>query len=154
MEMRFPMKCFACGQRSVRYETVPLYQVEIEYDGRHYPVEVSNLEVLRCEQCKAITLDDRANVLVSAAFRRRAELLAPEQIRAGREQVGLTQEQLARYLGVAGSTLSRWETGTQIQQRSMNNLLKVFFGCRDARAVLGYADSPSGTTSELLTQTP
>jgi putative zinc finger/helix-turn-helix YgiT family protein len=62
---------------------------------------------------------------VSAAFRREARLLTPEEIREGREKLGLTQKQFANLLGVGEATVSRWETGTQIQQRAMDRFLRV-----------------------------
>ena len=43
------------------------------------------------------------------------------------EALGLTQKQLATRLHLAESTLSRWETGAQIQQRAMDLLLRMFF---------------------------
>src|SRR5207237_5930376 len=48
---------------------------------------------------------------VSNALRAEAGLLTPEQIRRQREELGLTQKQLADALQVGESTLSRWETG-------------------------------------------
>ena len=37
--------------------------------------------------------------------------MAPEEIRQGRERLGLTQKQFANLLGVGEATVSRWETG-------------------------------------------
>ena len=51
----------------------------------------------------------------------------PVLSREQRKALSLTQEQLAVRLGVAQETLSRWETGAQIQQRSLDNLLRLFF---------------------------
>jgi DNA-binding transcriptional regulator YiaG len=38
---------------------------------------------------------------------------------------GLTQKQFAHLLGVGEATVSRWETGAQIQQRAMDRFLRV-----------------------------
>lgn len=38
--------------------------------------------------------------------------ITPAEIRAGRDQVGLTQEQLAGLIGSNTSTVHRWEAGT------------------------------------------
>jgi putative zinc finger/helix-turn-helix YgiT family protein len=75
--------------------------------------------------CQAVSIDDEADRQISAAFRREARLLAPEEIREGREKLGLTQKQFANLLGVCEATVSRWETGAQIQQRAMDWFLRV-----------------------------
>lgn len=54
---------------------------------------------------------------ISPSLRRkrdaRRELPLPISRRAVREQVGLTQQDLARELGVRPSTISRWESGVR-----------------------------------------
>jgi len=37
---------------------------------------------------------------------------------------------------VAVASLSRWETGGQIQQRALDRLLRLYFGCEQVRTVL------------------
>jgi putative zinc finger/helix-turn-helix YgiT family protein len=53
------------------------------------------------------------------------ELLSTEDIRQGRDRLGLTQKQFANLLGVGEATVSRWETGAQIQQRAMDRFVRV-----------------------------
>jgi hypothetical protein len=50
------------------------------------------------------------------------------------------------YLQIADATLSRWETGAQIQQRSMDRLLRGFFFVPEFRRFLG-APHPGSTAS-------
>ena len=66
-------------------------------------------------------------------LRSHAGLLHNKEIRARREALGLTQKALAGYLQVAEATLSRWETGAQIQQRAMDAFLRSFFESAHAR---------------------
>jgi len=106
--------------------TVP-YATTIEHDGRAYQVEIPDLTVPQCPHCQVISLDDEADRQISAAFRRVAHLLTPEEIRQGRETLSLTQKQFASLLGVGEATVSRWETGAQIQQRAMDRFLRVCF---------------------------
>jgi len=115
---------------------LPSYEAELEHDGRTYKVALENLNVLRCETCGAIILDDQANERISQALRRQARLLTPEEIHANRQALSLTQKQLAGSLGIAEATLSRWETGAQIQQRAFDRFLRVFFLFPSVRAVL------------------
>jgi transcriptional regulator with XRE-family HTH domain len=79
---------------------------------------------------------DSANRAVSDALRRAAGLLTPGQIRTNREALGLTQKQLAGLLGLADATVSRWETGAQIQQRSLDRFQRVFFAFEEVRVAL------------------
>lgn len=120
----FPKRCGKCGQQAMRLASVA-YSATIEHDGRAYRVEMPALSVPQCGNCKAISIDDEADQQISAAFRREARLLAPEEIRQGRETLGLTQKQFANLLGVGEATVSRWETGAQIQQRAMDRFLRV-----------------------------
>jgi transcriptional regulator with XRE-family HTH domain len=48
----------------------------------------------------------------------------------------LSQKDLAERLGVAEATISRWETGAQIQSRALDNLLRVYFAVPEVRSVL------------------
>jgi putative zinc finger/helix-turn-helix YgiT family protein len=127
------------------------YSVEMDHDGRSYTITIPQLEVLECESCKNRVLTDDAHKRIANALRREASLLTPEEIRASRETLGLTQKQLATYLKVAESTVSRWETGGQIQQRAMDLLLRLFFGLHEVRLALssGANLAQLGTTVNL-----
>jgi len=120
----YPKRCGKCGQPAIQLATVP-YVTTIEHDGRAYRVEIPALTVPQCANCQSISIDDEADRQISAAFRRKAGLLAPEEIRQGRERLGLTQKQFANLLGVGEATVSRWETGAQIQQRALDRFLRV-----------------------------
>ena len=131
----YPKRCGKCGQKAMRLATVP-FATTIEHDGRSYRVELPTLTVPQCGNCHAISIDEEADQQISAAFRREARLLAPEEIRQGRDRLGLTQKQFANLLGVGEATVSRWETGAQIQQRAMDRFLRVCFGSPAAVALL------------------
>jgi len=66
-------------------------------------------------------------------------LLTSEEIRQNRNRLGLNQEQLAGLLGIAPETLSRWETGVQRQQRSLDRFLRIVFGDNNVRNILACA---------------
>jgi len=133
----FPWKCGNCRERAINAATLPTYVAELEHDGRKYRVTVADLQVARCDNCGTIMLDDSANRRLSDALRTEVGLLHPAEIRAQRESLGLTQKALSGLLHVAEATLSRWETGAQIQQRAMDAFLRVFFQSSDARRILG-----------------
>jgi putative zinc finger/helix-turn-helix YgiT family protein len=131
----FPWKCGTCRQHGL-VPAVLDYQVELTHDGRAHELNLPALHVFRCEKCGAIVLDDEADKKISDALREAAGLLAPEEIRRGREKLGLTQKQLAHYLQVGEETLARWETGGQIQSRAMDRLLRIYFQVPEARHFL------------------
>jgi len=59
------------------------------------------------------------------AYRSRYDLLSPDEIRSIRERHHLTQAQLARLLRLGGKTISRWESGRNIQTAAMDVLLRL-----------------------------
>jgi putative zinc finger/helix-turn-helix YgiT family protein len=112
------------------------FSTKVSHDGRQYDVEIPSLVVPKCSNCGNISLDEEANRAIDAAFRRQAKLLTPEEIRSGRERFNLSQQEFADLLGVSVSTLSRWETGTQIQQRVLNDYIKAFVDLPELRGYL------------------
>jgi hypothetical protein len=78
----FPWKCFRCGERTMLPEEMD-YTTEIDHDGRTYQVRVPALRTPRCQNpnCRTILLTTEANRAITAAFRRAAGLLEPEEIR-------------------------------------------------------------------------
>jgi putative zinc finger/helix-turn-helix YgiT family protein len=131
----FPWKCGRCRQREV-YPIEEKYTTEIVHDGRSYLVTLPSLRRFRCRNCGEVVLDTEASKQISEAFRRQAGLLTPEEIRQNRKKLGLTQEEMAERLGIAEATLSRWENGWQIQQRSLDKLMRLFFELPEARQFL------------------
>ncbi len=132
-----PRKCMYCRKNQVVPTVLPSHVEEIEHDGRKYSVSVANFRVLQCQNCRELVLDDSADEILTEALRNEAGLLAPSEIRRERESLGCTQQQLADYLRISMYTLSRWETGAQIQQRAMDAFLRVFFQSAEARSILG-----------------
>ncbi|MBI1899629.1 MAG: type II toxin-antitoxin system MqsA family antitoxin [Planctomycetia bacterium] len=149
----YPWKCGRCRKRAVN-PAVREYSTEAEHDGRAYVVTVRDLVVSRCDNCGAIVLDDDANRRISDALRGQIGVLTPAEIRANREKLDLTQKQLASVLGIAESTLSRWETGAQIQQRALDKLLRLYFGSGQVREMLAGVQQRSLLGAETGTGAP
>jgi putative zinc finger/helix-turn-helix YgiT family protein len=112
------------------------YSMEMDHDGRPYMVEVKGLPLLRCDQCGAKLLPDSSLEIMENELRRMAGLLMPAEITKHRERLSLSQKEFAWLLGIAPATVSRWETGGQIQQRAMNDFMNVVFNVREAREFL------------------
>ncbi|MFO0811228.1 MAG: helix-turn-helix domain-containing protein [Gemmataceae bacterium] len=130
----FSKKCGQCGERAVALARLDAYETTVEHDGRTYAVRIPDFVVPQCANCGTVVLDHDANDRIDTAFREAAGLLTPEEIRSNRTSLGLTQQALADALRVSVSTLSRWETGGQIQQRSLDLLMRLYFELPEVRS--------------------
>lgn len=109
-------------------------------------IEVDS-EYFRCTSCNEDFENTRGYDSHDAAYReyrRRRNLLQPEEIQAWRKGYGLTQREVSRLLGWGGVTLSRYETGalqTEAHERMLrlamepHNLLKLIVDSSDVLTV-------------------
>ena len=113
------------------------YSIRIDHDGKKYDVQIPDLSTPKCDNCGELSIDEQASDQIDKAFRLAANLLTPEEIRGGRLQAGFKQQQeFAQCFGIGVSTLSRWETGAQVQQRFHDGMLRAFFAVADMRMFL------------------
>jgi len=114
-------------QSTLRY---PVNGEEIAVRGaRHLNCSKCGETVLRRHEARALR-ENAQNV-----YRTRHRLLSPTDIRAIRERVDLTQAEMARILRLGGNTLSRWESGRNVQSGAMDALLRII---RDLPESLAY----------------
>jgi putative zinc finger/helix-turn-helix YgiT family protein len=71
-------------------------------------------------------------------YRTKYGLLAADEIKTLRQDLGLTQAELARLLRLGGNTISRWEAGRNVQSAVMDMLLRLI---RDVPSSLEYLKS-------------
>jgi putative zinc finger/helix-turn-helix YgiT family protein len=135
MNRPYPWKCPNCRERALR-PRVTNYQADIEHDGRVYHIAVKALPVLRCDHCGTQQLPEEAQERLFQELRRQAGLLAPSQITEKRINLGLSQKDFAKLIGVAKETVCRWESGGQIQQRVMNEFMEAVFDVPELRRFL------------------
>lgn len=92
-------------------------------------VVVSSASHLRCPKCGEIVLRftdaKRLQEDAIARYRKRHGLLSAEEIKAIRSQFGLTQAGLAHLLRLGVNTVSRWESGRNVQTASLDVLLRL-----------------------------
>jgi len=86
-------------------------------------------EFYKCGECggEFFTPDQMDSVQrrASAQIREEEGLLKPDEIRAVRDKLGLSQEAFEQLIGVGPKTVGRWERGTVFQNRSTDILLRV-----------------------------
>jgi len=133
-------RCHVCGQRSLRRVEKP-FEYEVSHDGRApVKIRIPDLEVTACmnpdchpeDPGDTIIHDDAAIWRVTVETYRQLGLLTPAEIRAGRERLRLSQQELQELLGLGGNSLSRWENGRVYQSRSSDTLLRVVFEVPEA----------------------
>ena len=145
----FPWRCFKCGARDVQPTLAPSYSVQVKHDGRLHEIELNDIEIPTCQSCGERTLGGNIDDAISQALRSKLKLLSPQQIRQRLGELGLTQKEVARELGVAEATLSRWVAGNVIQSRALDRFLRVYLASPMVRKLLRekQEDADFGATS-------
>jgi putative zinc finger/helix-turn-helix YgiT family protein len=92
-------------------------------------ITVPSASHLKCPKCGEIVLRfqeaKRLHEDASEIYRRKQGLLSADDIRAIRERFNLTQADLARLLRLGANTVSRWESGRNVQTAAMDMLLRL-----------------------------
>ncbi len=115
--------CPACGTKMAEARG----RLRLPVNGEE--VSVPSVPHLRCPKCHEVVLrfEDarRLSLDAIAIYRKRHGLLSADEIRAVREQFGLTQSELARLLHLGANTVSRWESGRNVQTAAMDVLVRL-----------------------------
>lgn len=102
-------------------------------------VSVPSALHLRCSKCDEVVLrfsdSRRLQEDAIAVYRKKHGLLSADEIRHIRERFQLTQKELARLLHLGANTISRWESGRNVQTEAMEMLLRLI---RDLPGSLDY----------------
>lgn len=137
---RFPRTCLACRAKQVNPATID-ETVEMKYDGAMHTVAVTGIPVEQCGACGEMTYGTDSEAVIHAALRKQLGLLAPEEIRACRAALNnLKQGELAAATGMAAESISRWESGTVMQSRATDRLLRAYFGVPQVRELFAALD--------------
>jgi putative zinc finger/helix-turn-helix YgiT family protein len=92
-------------------------------------ISVPSAAHLHCPKCGEIVLrfqdSKRLQEDAIAIYRKTHELLSADEIRGIRERFSLTQADLARLLRLGSNTVSRWESGRNVQTAAMDMLLRL-----------------------------
>jgi putative zinc finger/helix-turn-helix YgiT family protein len=84
---------------------------------------------LKCPRCGEVILRmrdwKRQHEDALEIYRKRHGLLSADEMRAIRKRLGLNQAELARLLRLGANTISRWESGRNVQTGAMDILLRL-----------------------------
>jgi len=121
---------------------------DYEIRGDSIPIRV---EELKCEECgNAFDPPDSTYDPLDIAYReyrRKHQMLQPEEIKELRKTLGVTQQELANLLGWGGATLSRYENGA-LQDDAHETTLRLL---RDPKNVLKLIEAnPLSVSSDKL----
>ena len=119
------------------------YRTGFKYEGHLHEFDVHGICVNKCRDCGHIGLPNTALDKITGASQP-LDPLAAEEIRYRLEALRLTQKDFAELLGVAQETVSRWLTNVQIQTRSLDRLMRLFFNSPELRKELAGNDAPDG----------
>lgn len=115
--------CHACGTMMKEARG----RLSVPVNGEQ--TAVSFVAHLKCPKCGEVVLGikeaKRLHEDAIALYRKSHGLLSADQIREIRQRFGLTQTDLARLLRLGGNTVSRWESGRNVQTGAMDLLLRL-----------------------------
>ena len=116
-------KCIECGSSPLSIESK---QTFIQYKGQRLAVD---LLYSRCPHCSAeyVTTEQilQNELIIKLSKQTFDGLMAPQQIRAVREKLGLTQEQAACVFGGGRNAFSKYERGEVTQSKAMDKLIRL-----------------------------
>jgi putative zinc finger/helix-turn-helix YgiT family protein len=117
--------CPICGQPGLETTRDP---IEFDYRDGTWWIE-PDFDYDRCRACDEEIYPSRGleHLELKAAALARAELglLSPDEIRAIRIRLGLTQGDLERALGVSRGSVGRWERGPVFPSVTADKLLRI-----------------------------
>ena len=115
--------CPTCGKQMKKSRAKLSVRIHAE------EVAIGGIPHFRCPGCDERLIGlQRAKDLrlqANASYRKEHRLLSSSEIQALREDLGLTQAQLAEFLQLGANTISRWEAGRLVQSASMDILLRL-----------------------------
>jgi putative zinc finger/helix-turn-helix YgiT family protein len=125
--------CPTCGTMMVERRST----LTLPVNGER--ISVPAISHLHCPKCgeKVLRFSEAKQLGEGAIgiYRKKHGLLSADEIRGIRERLGLTQQELARLLHLGDNTISRWESGRNVQTEAMEMLLRML---RDLPGSLAY----------------
>jgi putative zinc finger/helix-turn-helix YgiT family protein len=136
----------------LRAETIT-DRFEYEADGDKVTIVAEGVPVRTCDnlECRERLSGPEAARIRHEAICRALGLLTPAEIQAIRERLGPSREKFAALTGIGTATLLRWERGRLLQNRAMDNLLRLVARSDDNVRLLRERQGaePNGATAAM-----
>jgi len=113
-------ECPVCDSHDVHES----WQTEVFRFGETDDISVE-LPTLVCRSCEFMFTDQRAEVLRHEAVCKHQNLLTPSEIIKVRKDLQMSRREFALAFGIPRASMDRWETGKQIQNTSLDSLLRA-----------------------------
>ena len=115
--------CPSCGAKMIEKRGT----LRLPVNGEE--ISVPSALHLSCPKCGEVVLRfqdaKRLHEDAVAIYRKKHALLSADEIRAIRERFDLAQAELAGLLHLGANTVSRWESGRNVQTAAMDILLRL-----------------------------
>ena len=131
----YPRYCGECKSESVQPTDI-VYDAVVKHDGKPHSFRIDRLPIDKCTRCGEQYFTLQTDDSISSGLRTHLCLLQPEEILDQLSVLEIDQHEFATRIGTAHETLSRWLSGHTVQNRAMDNLMRVFFGLSQVREAL------------------
>jgi putative zinc finger/helix-turn-helix YgiT family protein len=115
--------CPVCNEGVLRKRSGE-FTTELKDNNEKKELKIENISWEECDSCGEKIFDYQGVQQINEARYKILGLLTPSELKAIRKKLGLTQEQMANLLNSGNKTYCRWENGTSIQTKSMDNLIR------------------------------
>lgn len=129
------IKCPECGEGQLHSFT-QTEEFDFDLGDEIVKVRADNVSVKKCDKCGEGMSGPEAAKVRHEAVCRAAGLLAPFEIKAIRDKFGWSQQYLATLTRYGVATVSRWERGRLLQNRSADMTLRAILDCPPFREYL------------------
>ncbi|HOO56567.1 MAG TPA: type II toxin-antitoxin system MqsA family antitoxin [bacterium] len=124
-------KCPFCGNKSFQKKHGD-FHFTITDDGSNpdaleFETIIPDSDWEECPSCKEILLSKELDRQIENWQYTREGLLTPDELKQIRKEFGLSQVEIAKYLGVGEKSYTRWENRLSIQSKAMDNLIRLFY---------------------------
>ena len=122
-EVTEALSCPICGGEDI---STTMTSHEFDYGSGDSPAKLLAMVPVRwCESCGFEYLDDVAEQLKHKAVCDHLGVLAPDQVRKIREDLGMTRAAFADTTGLGEASLNRWENGLSVQTHANDCFLRL-----------------------------
>ena len=141
-------KCSICGHSPLVAKLID-EAFEFSMEGESVTVTLRKVPVRLCEGCGETYSGPDAARMEHEAICDAMGLLTPTEIKAIRDKYGWSQQHLADLTDFGIATVSRWERGRLLQNRSANKVLEAIRDCQPFREYLSGRLQPKKQSATL-----